>query len=144
MLSVHVTARSMTMGWRRALTCNHSDNLAGIPPFEKWDLVVGNPPHFPDEHAGSLILHDPGWQIHREFFSQVGDHLKPGGVIVLQENSEGSTAESFREMIEKAGLEISFVEFGPKRRTPHPHIYYIGIVRRGDDVPTWAKGAIFG
>jgi hypothetical protein len=70
--------------------------------------------------------------------------LKPGGVIVLQENSEGSTAESFREMIEKAGLEISFVEFGPKHRTPQPHIYYIGIVRRGDVVPTWAKGAIFG
>ena len=122
----------------------HSDNLAGIPPFEKWDLVVGNPPHFPDEHAGSLILHDPGWHIHREFFSQVGAHLKSGGVIVLQENSEGSTAESFREMIEKAGLEISFVEFGPKHRTPQPHIYYIGIVRRGDVVPTWAKGAIFG
>ena len=39
---------------------------------------------------------------------------------------------------EKAGLEISFVEFGPKRRTPHPHIYYIGIVRRGDIVPAWS------
>jgi hypothetical protein len=109
----------------------HSDNLVGIPLFEKWDLVVGNPPHFSDEHAGSLILHDPGWRIHREFFSQVGAHLKPGGVIVLQENSEGSTAESFREMIEKAGLEISFVEFGSKQRTPHGHLYYIGIVRRG-------------
>jgi hypothetical protein len=120
-----------------------SDNLADIPSLEKWDLVVGNPPHFPDEYAGSLILHDPGWRIHREFFSRVGAHLKPGGVIVLQENSEGSTAESFREMIEEAGLEIAFVEFAPKRRTPCPHVYYIGIVRRGDAVPAWAKGAIF-
>src|SRR5260370_15552524 len=91
-----------------------SDNLAGIPPFEKWDLVVGSPPHFPDEHAGSLILHDPGWHIHREFFSQVGAHLKSGRVIALHENSEDSTAENFRETIEKAGLETSFVEFGPK------------------------------
>jgi len=121
----------------------HSDNLADIPPLEKWDLVVGNPPHFPDEHTGSLILHDPGWRIHREFFSQVVAHLKPGGVIVLQENGEGSTAESFREMIEEAGLEITFVEFAPKRRTPYRHIYYLGIVRQGDVVPAWAKGAIF-
>jgi hypothetical protein len=58
-------------------------------------------------------------------------HHLDGGVIVLEENSEGSTAESFRDMIEKAGLEISFVEFGSKHRTPHGHLYYIGIVRRG-------------
>jgi Methyltransferase small domain len=62
-----------------------SDNLADIPSFEKWDIVVGNPPHFPDERVGNLLLYDPGWRIHREFFSQVGAHLKPGGVIVLQE-----------------------------------------------------------
>jgi hypothetical protein len=133
-----------------------SDNLVDIPQWEKWDLVVGNPPHFGDEQAASmllhdpawrihplLLLHDPGWRIHREFFSQVGAHLKPGGVIVLQENSQGSTTETFREMIEEAGLEIAFVEFGPRHRTEYGHIYYVGVVRRGDAVPRWAKGAIF-
>jgi hypothetical protein len=68
--------------------------------------------------------------------------LKPGGVIVLQENSQTSTAETFREMITQAGLEVLFVEFGPKARTPHGHIYYIGIARRGDDAPSWAQGTL--
>jgi len=121
-----------------------SDNLASIPASEKWDLVVGNPPHYPDEYVGNLRAHDPDWRIHRAFFSQVGTHLKPGGVIVLQENSQGSTAETFGDMISQAGLEIVFTEFGPKRRTPYGHIYYIGIVRRGDAVPAWARGAICG
>lgn len=120
-----------------------SDNLVGIPASEQWDLVVGNPPHYPDDdHIGDLRGHDPQWQIHRTFFAQVGAHLKPGGVIVLQENSQGSTAETFRDMISDASLEIAFVEFGPKQRTPCGHIYYIGITRRGDEVPAWARGTL--
>jgi predicted RNA methylase len=119
-----------------------SDNLASISASEHWDLVVGNPPHYPDEFIGQLRAHDPDWRIHRTFFAQVGAHLKSGGVIVLQENSQGSTAETFGDMISQAGLEIIFVEFGPRRRTPHGHIYYIGIMRQGDAVPTWAKSTI--
>ena len=120
-----------------------SDNLAGIPAAEQWDLVVGNPPHYPvDDFIGDLRGHDPDWRIHRAFLAQVGAHLKPGGVIVLQENSQGSTAETFGEMIAQAGLRIVFVEFGPKRRLPYGHIYYIGIMREGDAVPAWADGAL--
>jgi methylase of polypeptide subunit release factors len=119
-----------------------SDNLASISASEQWDLVVGNPPHYPDEFIGQLRAHDPDWRIHRMFFAQVGAHLKSGGVIVLQENSQGSTAETFGDMISQAGLEIIFVEFGPRRRTPHGHIYYIGIMRQGDAVPTWAKSTV--
>ena len=121
-----------------------SDNLASIPQSEQWDLVVGNPPHYPDDHIGDIRGHDPQWRIHRTFFAQVGSHLKPGGVIVLQESSQSSTAETFREMITQAGLEVLFVEFGPKARTLHGHIYYIGIARRGDDVPSWARGTLCG
>jgi hypothetical protein len=119
-----------------------SDNLASIPGSEQWDLVIGNPPHYPDEHVGDIRGHDPQWHIHRAFFGQVTAHLKPGGVIVLQENSQGSTAETFREMIVQAGLEILFVEFGPKARTPYGHIYYIGIARAGDVVQNWARGTL--
>jgi hypothetical protein len=69
-------------------------------------------------------------------------HHLDGGVIVLEENSEAplQRASATCDMIEKAGLEISFVEFGSKHRTPHGHLYYIGIVRV---VPAWTKGPIF-
>src|SRR5437667_12662895 len=52
-----------------------SDNLASVPSSEQWDLVVGNPPHYPDEFAGNLRAHDPDWRIHRAFFAQVNAHL---------------------------------------------------------------------
>jgi hypothetical protein len=119
-----------------------SDNFGNIPASEQWDLVVGNPPHYPDEFVGQLRAHDPDWRIHRAFFAGVGAHLKPGGVIVLQENSQGSTAETFRDMVAQAGLDIVFVEYGPRERTKFGHIYYVGIMRRGDTVPAWAKGTI--
>jgi tRNA1(Val) A37 N6-methylase TrmN6 len=121
-----------------------SDNLTDVPAAEQWDLVLGNPPHYPDEYAGNLRAHDPDWRIHRQFFMQVGAHLKPGGVIVLQENSQGSTAETFLGMAAAGGLKIAFVEFGPKRRTRFGHIYYVGLVRRGDTVPEWAQGTLCG
>ncbi len=121
-----------------------SDNLASVPASEQWDLVVGNPPHYPDEYVGNLRAHDPDWKIHRALFAQVGAHLKPGGVLILQENSQGSIAETFRPMIEQNGLAIVFVEYGPKKRTPYGHIYYVGIARRGDTVPPWAQGTLCG
>lgn len=119
-----------------------SDNFAGIPASEQWDLVVGNPPHYPDEFVGQLRAHDPDWKIHRSFFAGVERHLKPGGVIVLQENSQGSTAETFTEMISAGGLKTIFVEYGPRKRTRFGHIYYIGIMRSEDAVPEWAQGTI--
>jgi 16S rRNA G966 N2-methylase RsmD len=124
-----------------------SDNLANIPQSEQWDLVVGNPPWFSVEYAWGeatdLKSRDLDWHIHRTFFSQIGGHLKPGGIIILQENNNASTSETFRDMISSAGLDIVFVEFGSKRRTPFLHIYYLGIARRGDAVPDWARGSIF-
>jgi hypothetical protein len=52
------------------------------------------------------------------------DHfLKPGGIIVLLENNRGSTAETFRSMIEAAGLCIVFVHNCEGRRTPYTHTY---------------------
>jgi methylase of polypeptide subunit release factors len=119
-----------------------SDNLANIPQSEQWDLVVGNPPHFYNPPVSNLLVHDPGWRIHRTFFAQIGAHLKPGGVVILLESNKGSTSETFREMISSAGLEIVFVDFDAKRLTPEVHIYYLGIARRGDAVPDWAQGSI--
>jgi len=35
-----------------------SDNLDGIPTFERSDLVVGNPPPYSDISPGELRFHD--------------------------------------------------------------------------------------
>jgi dTDP-4-amino-4,6-dideoxygalactose transaminase len=50
-----------------------------------------------------------------------------------------TTAETFRSMIEAAGLCIVFVHNCEGRRTPYTRTYYIGIARRGDAVPAWAR-----
>jgi hypothetical protein len=58
---------------------------------------------------------------------------------VLQENNQGSRAETFREMIADAGLAIRFVE-GETPPSSDPRYYYIGITRREDTPPNWARG----
>src|SRR5262249_50631358 len=51
----------------------------------------------------------------------------------------GSTAETFRPIIEAAGFSIVFVHNCEGRRTPYPRIYFIGIARRGEPPPAWAS-----
>jgi predicted RNA methylase len=117
-----------------------SDNFDGIPSTERWDLIVGNPPHFADRSSGELRFHDKDWTLHRSFFERAGRFLKPGGMIVLVENNQGSTAETFRGMIEEAGLSIVFMHNCEGRLTAYDRMYYIGVARRGDPIPAWALG----
>lgn len=116
-----------------------SDNLRDIPPAEQWDLVVSNPPHFADDYVGNLRAHDPDWRIHRGFLQAAPLHLKPGGVILLQENNAGSTTEAFRPMIEQSGLTIAFTHGDLPFRTAAHQFYYIGIMRPGDVAPPWVR-----
>ena len=121
-----------------------SDNLAQIPQAERWDLVVGNPPHHADLYAdsasrGDLRCFDGGWETHRTFFRQVGPFLKPGGVIVLQENNQGSTPETFQHMLEDGGFRIAFVHGSESQRTREARFYFMGVVRAGDTPPAWAR-----
>ena len=119
----------------------HSDNLKDIPAAEQWDLVVSNPPHFVDGFIGDLRAHDLDWSIHEGFYAAVGKHLKPGGVIVIQENNRGSTAETFRAMIERSGLKIIFVDRGAPQRTATDAFCFIGVMRAGETPPAWAMSA---
>jgi 16S rRNA G1207 methylase RsmC len=128
-------------GLAQRVAIYRSDNLDGIPMSERWDLVVGNPPHFSDRSTGELRFFDERWSLHRDFFADVGKFLKPGGMIVVVENNHGSTAETFRSMIDEAGLCTVFVRNCEGRRTPYDRMYYIGIARRGDTVPAWALAA---
>jgi predicted RNA methylase len=117
-----------------------SDNLDDIPPSEQWDLVVGNPPHFDWTQIGEKRFADTGWGIHRRFFETVDRFLKPGGVILIQENNCGSTAETFRTMIEQNGFSIMLVYKGEPRITPYARYYYLGVMRRVETPPKWLTG----
>jgi methylase of polypeptide subunit release factors len=116
----------------------HSDNLENIPPAEQWDLVVSNPPHFVDSGIGQLRYHDPDWRVHRGFFGRIARHLKPGGIVVLQENNAGSTPAVFAPMIAEAGLRLVFEQDASAQRTADSRMFYLGIMRPGDAVPAWA------
>jgi tRNA1(Val) A37 N6-methylase TrmN6 len=116
----------------------HSNNLRDIPASERWDLVVGNPPHFADACVGDVRAHDRDWHIHREFYATVGKFLNPGGVIVLVEHNQGSTVETFREMIEQSGLQVVFVDGCAPGLTPDSRNYHLGIMRHADPPPAWA------
>ena len=133
--SCRETVRVNKLGDR--VSVYQSDNLRNIPRSEQWDLVVSNPPHFIDQYLGDIRAHDPDWQIHRDFFATIGDFLTLGGVIVLQENNRGSTVATFREMIERSGLKIVFVDGESPTLTKESCFYYVGVMRSGDAPPQW-------
>lgn len=87
-----------------------SDCLDEIPGDERWDLVVGNPPHCPGERAvpeigkPEIIYLDPGWKVHRKFYRSLRGRLRPGANVLIQENSDYSSPDDFREMVDEGGL----------------------------------------
>jgi predicted RNA methylase len=138
--SCRQTVRVNRLGDR--VSVYQSDNLRNIPRSEKWDLVVGNPPHFVDQYEGDLRAHDPDWRIHREFLATIGDFLTARGVVVLQENNRGSTSKTFRQMIEQSGLDIVFVDGESPTLTKESSFYYIGMVHRGETPPPWTTARV--
>ena len=115
-----------------------SDNLADIPATEHWNVVVSNPPHFDDAAVENEIrLYDRDWHLHRDFLRAAPRFLAPNGVIVLQENNQGATAETFRPMADAAGLRVVFVENCRGVLTPEPNYFYVGLMRAGDAAPAW-------
>lgn len=87
-----------------------SDCLDNIPEAEKWDLVVGNPPHWvcvdENERQKDILSFDPNLEIHRKFYQDIKKFLKPSGSVLLQENKKATSIGDFREMIEGNGLKI--------------------------------------
>lgn len=89
-----------------------SDGLDALPATERWDLVVGNPPHSGTDEVRTeikrptAIYQDAGWKIHEDFYSSVGPHLAPDAQIVVQENLRFSSAETFAPMLSGNGLQL--------------------------------------
>ncbi|NOG53459.1 MAG: methyltransferase [Planctomycetes bacterium] len=90
-----------------------SNNLADIPDSERWDLVIGDPPHFREalprhiERGFELRSVDPDWSIHREFFRTLTPHLNPGARVLISESRvAGNYDDLFTHMMTEAGLEL--------------------------------------
>ena len=103
-----------------------SNGLRAVPATEKWDLVVGNPPHYSvaADQLRNPLSEDPGWQLHRDFYAGVKRHLNPGALVVLQENDEGSSAEVFEPMIREGGGALMRTCLGPQVERSI-RIYYV-------------------
>lgn len=96
------------------VTIYESDGLKQIPPTEKWDVVVGNPPHFAQWNGRlKLLFEDPAWSLHRSFYSSVRHYLTPGAHVILQENALGSSPDIFEPMILEGGGEVVGTTPGP-------------------------------
>lgn len=112
-----------------------SDALDGVPSTERFDLIIANPPHFeisPPE-GPSLLTDDPQWQLHRRLYQSMAKFLAPGGTILFQENSEGSTPETFLPMIEAGGLQ-HIQTLWSRHQAARPSFYYLWIRRRDQNL----------
>jgi methylase of polypeptide subunit release factors len=106
-----------------------SDCLESIPTYEAWDLVVGNPPHsgtgtwdIGPEWGLPLLWSDKGWDIHQRFYLNVAKFLNPGATVLIQENNKLSSVDTFKNMIEKGGLEMNAWTY---HSNIHSWLYYI-------------------
>ena len=120
-------------------TIYHSDTCSVLSDY-KLDLVVGNPPHFEckedaikalsklggtplfNNHLSEILL-DPNWDAHRDMFREVSTRLSDDGTICLQLHSGGSSADTFRSMVEEAGMRIT----GTFNSVQYDDIYYMEV-----------------
>lgn len=84
--------------------------------------------HLIDQHV--RITLDADWEIHKDFYSRVSQHLVPDGQILIQENKFGSNKDIFIPMLEK---EFEYVNVFPCEVSPK--IYYF-LARKLNDEPT--------
>lgn len=91
-----------------------SDNFLNHKKTIKYDLVIGNPPHFNFSHPPTKGVdinehrkyQDTDWKIHRDFFENINDYITDDADIILMENIKGSDLNTFKDMIESNGLKI--------------------------------------
>jgi 16S rRNA G966 N2-methylase RsmD len=116
-----------------------SDNLRDIPASEKWDLVLGNPPHHADEYFGDRRGFDEQWGIRRAFYRTVAPFLNPGAAIVVCENNRASSLADFRGMIDEGGLQVVLTHNDMPDRTSEDRFYFIVAMRKGDTPAAWMR-----
>lgn len=116
-----------------------TDGLSHLPPQERFDLIVGNPPHYsaattPSDNlsAGRLGTYDVGWKFHDAFYAAVDRHLKPGGEIWLLENAAAARTEDFLPFVQANG-NLEYVQSVPESR--NPRFFWMMSKRRAAQAP---------
>jgi methylase of polypeptide subunit release factors len=112
----------------------HTQSMSDLPDDWKFDLVIASPPHWNpnlDQFVTKFqfrdrICCDLDWKIHSDFFSNIKKHLRPDGIILLQENSYASGPEMFRSVIEQNGLVINDAYSESKEN----NFYYLEILHK--------------
>lgn len=106
--------------------------LSCLPDNEIFDLVVSNPPHFKqsaDFHTNNkhdLRLNvDLNWQAHKDFFNNIKKHLAADGIVLLQENTDGSALDIFLPFINTSGLKVTDVFCNAEYSSDDNSFYYI-------------------
>lgn len=104
------------------------DNIKSIPKNNKYDLIIGLPPHTRsnDPKLGPndrRLKVDEGYKIHEEFFKHAKNYLTDDGIIIILEDTRKNSPKDFIKMIEENGLQINEV-FLHKNKNH----YYIEIV----------------
>ena len=104
-----------------------SDGLRQIPPEEKWDLVVSNPPlALPrNESEKDIRQYDPDWRLHKHFYSSVMSFMKPQGHVVMLEIEDESQPEIFTPMIQTGGGKLMKVHRGADVGGRPNGLYYV-------------------
>ena len=131
-----VTETTVLAGLNGEVSAYVSDYMQDVPEELKFDLVVGNPPNYCGinlEHPAGEMMRDDlrpfdkDWRIHRAFYSQISNYLRPGAHLFITEINPWSDQvyippfeavpydirprppiEDFKEMIKAGGL--TFVE----------------------------------
>jgi SAM-dependent methyltransferase len=84
-----------------------SDALDSIPAEERRDIVISTPPWSSAPRTpNETRWEDPEFDIHRRFYAQVKNFMRPGGHVVMLEGSGESRPDIFTEMIENGGGEV--------------------------------------
>lgn len=113
-----------------------SDVLSSLKEGEVFDVVTCNPP-FTDEPSdgdmASRTLRDPGLTVAREFFSNIGAHLKANGRMYVSQANSGNVHEML-ELAERAGFVAKMI--GKKEMGASSLEFYAFELRRKTDEST--------
>ncbi len=89
------------------VTVYESDGLRNIPEYEKWDLVVGNPPWLPcSRKKVDIRVCDTNNNVHKDFYQNINKFLNPDGNILFIEGAEYTNINDFKNMIENNDLKV--------------------------------------
>lgn len=93
----------------------HSNNLQSIDRHKKFDLIVGNPPHWQRKvdllKWPERLYLDLDWQLHKNFYNDIHNFMHENSIISVIENAMTSDLSDWNIMIQN-NKNLEFVDYG--------------------------------